>query len=81
MLRLIERHRIRVRYIRVPFVLMRVGGRANTIRGIIQGNREIVHAFRGDAVNVDARHVQPFLTHKLSRTVNAATAPLKSSSV
>ena len=29
-------------------------------------------ALKGEAVNVDARHVQPFLTHKLSRTVNAA---------
>ena len=27
---------------------------------------------KGEALNVDARHVQPFLTHKLSRTVNAA---------
>ncbi len=33
---------------------------------------EVAQALRGEAVNVDARHVQPFLTHKLSRTVNAA---------
>ena len=33
---------------------------------------EVDHAFRGESLNVDARHVQPFLTHKLSRTVNAA---------
>ena len=28
-------------------------------------------ALKGDDANVDARHVQPFLTYKLSRTVNA----------
>ncbi len=33
---------------------------------------DVAQAFRGEAVNVDARHVQPFLTYKLSRTVNAA---------
>ncbi len=33
---------------------------------------EVAQALRGEALNVDARHVQPFLTHKLSRTVNAA---------
>ncbi|HEY4078325.1 MAG TPA: histidine phosphotransferase family protein [Rhizomicrobium sp.] len=33
---------------------------------------EVDHALRGESPNVDARHVQPFLTHKLSRSVNAA---------
>jgi histidine phosphotransferase ChpT len=33
---------------------------------------EVDHALKGDDLNVDARHVQPFLTYKLSRTVNAA---------
>jgi histidine phosphotransferase ChpT len=33
---------------------------------------DVDRAIRGEALNVDARHVQPFLTHKLSRTVNAA---------
>ena len=28
-------------------------------------------ALKGDDQSVDARHVQPFLTYKLSRTVNA----------
>src|SRR5476649_2568239 len=32
---------------------------------------EMDRAIKGEALNVDARHVQPFLTHKLSRTVNA----------
>jgi len=33
---------------------------------------DVDHALKGEALNVDARHVQPFLTYKLSRTVNAA---------
>jgi histidine phosphotransferase ChpT len=33
---------------------------------------EVDRSIRGEAANVDARHVQPFLTYKLSRTVNAA---------
>ncbi|HWA69294.1 MAG TPA: histidine phosphotransferase family protein [Rhizomicrobium sp.] len=33
---------------------------------------EVDRAVRGEALNVDARHVQPFLAYKLSRTVNAA---------
>jgi histidine phosphotransferase ChpT len=32
---------------------------------------DVNQAIKGEAPNVDARHVQPFLTHKLSRTVNA----------
>ena len=35
---------------------------------------EMDHAIKGDAVNVDARHVQPFLTYKLSRTVDTTIA-------
>jgi histidine phosphotransferase ChpT len=40
---------------------------------------DVDRAIRGEALNVDARHVQPFLTYKLSRTVNAALtiAPLE----
>jgi histidine phosphotransferase ChpT len=33
---------------------------------------DVDRSLKGEATNVDARHVQPFLTHKLSRTVNAA---------
>jgi histidine phosphotransferase ChpT len=33
---------------------------------------EVSLALKGDEANVDARHVQPFLTYKLSRNVNAA---------
>jgi len=33
---------------------------------------EVDRSIRGEALSVDARHVQPFLTHKLSRAVNAA---------
>lgn len=50
MLRLIEKHRIRVGYVQRPLVKMRVGGRANTIRGILRGNREILHAFAANGL-------------------------------
>jgi len=33
---------------------------------------DVDHALKGESLNVDARHVQAFLTHKLSRSVNAA---------
>jgi len=45
MLRLIEKQRIRVGYIPRPLVRMRVGGRANTVSGVLRGNREILRAF------------------------------------
>ena len=32
---------------------------------------EVGHAIKGEALNVDARHVQPFLTYTLSRSVKA----------
>jgi histidine phosphotransferase ChpT len=35
---------------------------------------EMNQAIKGEAQNVDARHVQPFLTYKLSRTVNTTLA-------
>lgn len=35
---------------------------------------EVAQAIKGEAVNVDARHVQPFLTYKLSRTVDTTLA-------
>lgn len=50
MLRLIERHRVRVGYIQRPLVRMRIGGRANTIRGMLCGNREILHAFAANGI-------------------------------
>jgi len=50
MLRFIEKQHIHVQYIPKPFVRMRVGGRANTVRGILQGNREIVHAFHSNGL-------------------------------
>jgi histidine phosphotransferase ChpT len=33
---------------------------------------DVDRSVRGESLNVDARHVQPFLTYKLSRSVNAA---------
>ena len=50
MLRLIAKHRIRVGYVQRPLVRMRVGGRANTIRGVLCGNREILDAFAANGL-------------------------------
>jgi glycosyltransferase involved in cell wall biosynthesis len=55
MLRFIEKEHIGVRYIPKPFVRMRVGGRANTMRGVIRGNREIVRAFHSNGLTVPLR--------------------------
>jgi len=50
MLRFLEKHRIRVAYIPRPLVRMRVGGRANTVRGVLRGNREILRAFAANGL-------------------------------
>ncbi len=50
MLRLIEKQGISLGYVQRPLVRMRVGGRANTLRGILCGNREILHAFARNEV-------------------------------
>jgi histidine phosphotransferase ChpT len=49
-----------------PSFLIRAQGTSARVTG------EVAQALKGEAVNVDARHVQPFLTHKLSRSVNTA---------
>ena len=49
-----------------PSFLVRAQGASARVTG------EVAQALAGEAVNVDARHVQPFLTHKLSRSVNTA---------
>ncbi len=54
MLRLLDKHRIRVGYVERPLVRMRVGGRANTIRGMWCGNREILRAFAANGVRPSA---------------------------
>jgi glycosyltransferase involved in cell wall biosynthesis len=50
MLRLIEKHKVAVGYVARPLVKMRVGGRANTIRGMWCGNREILRAFAANGI-------------------------------
>ena len=50
MLRFLEKNRIRVAYIPRPLVRMRVGGRANTVRGVLRGNREILRAFAANGL-------------------------------
>lgn len=46
MLRFIEKHRIKIGYLPKVIVKMRVGGKANLLRGIIRGNWEIIRSFR-----------------------------------
>ena len=46
MLRFIEKHQIKVGYLPEAIVKMRTGGRANVLRGMIQGNKEIIKSFR-----------------------------------
>ena len=46
MLRLIEKHQIKIGYLPEVIVKMSTGGRANVWRGVIQGNREIIRSFR-----------------------------------
>jgi len=45
-LRFIEKHRINVGYLPKVIVKMRTGGKANVLRGMIRGNREIMRSFR-----------------------------------
>ena len=65
MLRFIEKNGICVRYVPKPLVRMRAGGRANTLRGVIQGNREIIQAFRRNGLEFSTR----FFCTKLIRKV------------
>lgn len=46
MLRLIEKHRIKIGYLPKVIARMGTGGKANVLRGMIQGNREIIRSFR-----------------------------------
>ncbi|MHC4070458.1 MAG: glycosyltransferase family 2 protein [Planctomycetota bacterium] len=46
MLRFIEKHRITVGYLPKVIVKMSTGGKANVLRGMIQGNKEIIKSFR-----------------------------------
>jgi len=65
MLRFIEKHGIRMRYIPKPLVHMRAGGRGNTLRGIFQGNRELIRAFHRNGMPFPAR----FFGARLARRI------------
>jgi len=54
MLRFIEKHKIKVGYLPKVIVKMRTGGKANVLRGIIRGNREIVRSFRLNNLHLSA---------------------------
>ena len=55
MLRLIEKHQIKVDYLPKTIVKMRTAGKANCIKGIIRGNREIIQSFR-----LNSLHLSPW---------------------
>lgn len=46
MLRFIEKHQIKVGYLPKTIAKMRTAGKANSLRGIIRGNREIIKSFQ-----------------------------------
>ncbi|HIJ72422.1 MAG TPA: glycosyltransferase [Planctomycetes bacterium] len=52
MLRLIEKHQIRIGYLPKVIVKMRMGGKANVLGGIIRGNLEIIRSFRLNGFSV-----------------------------
>ena len=52
MLRLIEKHRIKIGYLPKVIVKMGTGGRANVLRGIIRGNKEILKSFRMNGIRL-----------------------------
>ncbi|UCC97005.1 MAG: glycosyltransferase [Phycisphaerales bacterium] len=53
-LRFVEKHQIRVGYLPEVVASMRSGGKANVLRGIIRGNREIMSAFRLNDLRLSA---------------------------
>jgi len=55
MLRLVEKHQIKIDYLPKVIVKMGTGGKANVLRGMIQGNREIVRSFR-----LNGLHLSPW---------------------
>jgi glycosyltransferase involved in cell wall biosynthesis len=73
MLRFIEKNGIGVRYIPKPLVRMRAGGRANTVRGIIQGNREIAQAFRRNGLEFSLGFFCAKFAHKLQQLVRKSS--------
>ena len=61
MLRFIEKHKIKVCYLPEVVVKMRTGGVANHVKGILQGNKEILKSFDMNGISVSPI----FFVHKL----------------
>jgi glycosyltransferase involved in cell wall biosynthesis len=55
LLRFIEKHQIKVGYIEEVIVKMGTGGKASVLRGMIQGNKEIIKSFR-----LNGLHLSPW---------------------
>jgi len=76
MLRFIEKNGIHVQYVPKPLVRMRAGGRANRVRGIIQGNREIIHAFHSNGMECSSRFFCTRLARRLQQLLLRPTIDL-----
>lgn len=76
MLRFIEKNGICLQYVPKPLVRMRAGGRANTVRGIIQGNREIARAFSCNGMNVSPRLFCSRLVRRVRQLIRKPTDSL-----
>jgi len=72
MLRLMEKYEIKTGYLPEIMVKMREGGKANVLRGIIQGNCEIIRSFR-----LNNLHFSPFffISKPLKKTVQIFNRP------
>jgi len=55
MLRFIEKNQIKVGYLPEVIVKMRTGGKANVLRGMIQGNKEIMKSFHLNNLHMSPR--------------------------
>ena len=72
LLRFIERHQINVGYLPKVIVKMRIGGKANVLRGIIRGNREIIKSFR-----LNGLHLSPwfFIVKPITKIIQLFAKP------
>ena len=65
-MRLLERHRVRCRYLPEVLVRMRMGGASNrSVRNVLRGNREVVQALRENGLS--PRSLPGLLLHKIGR--------------
>lgn len=74
MLRLVEKHQIKVGYLPKIVVKMRTGGKANVLRGMIRGNCEIIRSFRLNDLRLSPRF---FILKPIRKIFQLFTRPSK----